>query len=123
MNKTIVFLLGGAGVCLLAFVTYRSFVRPTEEEKVRRVLHVMERAAEQKELLKILSHVSNDYEDDMGFDKGALTQIGHEIFKTYDRIFVHLKDVSVQVKGKEAQARLTAVVSIASFICVAVPCI
>lgn len=92
----------------LALLTTWNFNRPSEEQKIQRILQEMGRAVERKDLLKILSYVAVEYEDDMGFDRYSLSRVGANIFKTYQKLFVHLQDIAVEVEEDQAQARLVA---------------
>jgi len=82
----------------------------SEEALVRKVIASFERAAEAENLRKCVSHISKDYSGEIGFDYQSAMFLGRDIFNTYDDIFIHVKGLKIEVKGKEAKATFVATV-------------
>ena len=107
--KRIVSALIIALVLFLAISTIKTFFQ-SEEDRIRNIIFQAKRATENEKLLKCISYVSFDYQDNYGNDRRNLMLIAKQVFDTYDKLVINLKDISVNIKDNVAETEISAVV-------------
>jgi len=98
-------------VCLLLLLP--GCQRDTEEAKVRKVIMAIERAAEEKDIRTILSHLSKTYHDSRGYDFNGVKGLLLSYFFRNQRISVYLTNLDVTADSVSARATFQAVLSAA----------
>jgi ketosteroid isomerase-like protein len=74
----------------------------TEEDRVKRVVKDVEKAAESKDVKGFMRHVSKDYNDDRGNDYDGVKGILFYQFLRAEKVSVFVRGVEVEVRGDRA---------------------
>ena len=101
---------------LIIFVAVSIFLleschRETEADKVKKVVISMQKAAEQKDVKDVLSHVARNYRDPQGNDYQAIKNIMLYYFFRHQRISIFITNWETAVNGASAHAEFEAVLS------------
>ena len=93
----VVLLLGGWWIWRRVFVS--------DETRIRLQLVSMTRAVETGNLLRLEDAIAADYSDDRGLDKSTLLGGIGAYRQQYDRLFIHLSDVTVTIEPDHQKAQ------------------
>ncbi len=107
--KKIIFPLIIALVLFLAISIIQSFFQ-TEEGRLKNIFFQAKRAAEKENLLNCISYVSFDYQDSYGNDRRNLMLIAKEVFDTYDKLRINIRNIDVSIEDNTAETEISAVV-------------
>ncbi|MBN1919081.1 MAG: hypothetical protein JW889_14340 [Verrucomicrobia bacterium] len=84
----------------------------SEEARIRALIVDIERAVEKKKLSKCLGVVADNYTDNFGQEsKAKLEKRLHELFQMARKIDVTVEDVSIDIRGDEADIAMTVIAS------------
>ena len=78
--------------------------RETEEDKVKNVVTVIQKAAEEKNLKKIVEVLAKTYRDPQEYDYSTIRTMLAGYFLKYPRISVYMMNIEVHVENKSAKA-------------------
>ncbi|NIA14168.1 MAG: hypothetical protein GWP08_08805 [Nitrospiraceae bacterium] len=81
-----------------------SGLTPTDEEVVAAVLQDVQRGMESQKIFKVLSHVSQNYQDEEGRDYAAVEAGLRSIFKKYREIKITRATPRIAIDGDRARA-------------------
>jgi ketosteroid isomerase-like protein len=95
------------GLAAGLFVLLRPQAPKTPEEGVMAALTLGEQAAEAHNIPALMSLVSKDYKDDLGFNRDRLRVLAIQSFREQSSTFVQLDSVSVQPSGDTARVDAT----------------
>jgi hypothetical protein len=100
---------------LVLFASVLSFFdschRATEEDKVRNVITGVEQAAEQKNIMSMLKHISTAYHDPKGNDYDAVKGLLAYYFIRHEKVGIFIPSIEVAVKGQTARAEFQAILT------------
>jgi hypothetical protein len=85
--------------------------RETEQDKVRKVIKEVQRAAEEKDSRTVLGHLSSIYHDPQGYDYDGIKGLLISYFFRHQKISIYLTNLEVTVDAASAQATFQAVLS------------
>ena len=85
--------------------------KETEEDKVKKVITVIQKAAEEKEVKKIIASLSKTYRDPQGFDYDSIKGVLLGYFFRHQKISVYITGLEVIVEDATARAAFQAVLS------------
>jgi ketosteroid isomerase-like protein len=77
----------------------------TEETRIRQLISRMEQAVERNNLLKLQAAIAQDYSDDFGLDKSTLLGAVRAFRQQYDRMFIHISDLTITVAPDKQTAQ------------------
>ena len=83
----------------------------TEHDKVKKVVHKVQRAAENKDVKQILSRLSKAYKDPQGNSYGDIKDLLLYYFFKHAKVSIFITDLEVHVDGSFATARFQALLS------------
>lgn len=83
----------------------------TEQDKVKKVVHTVQRAAESKDIKRLLSHLSKTYKDPQGNNYDDIKGLLLYYFIRHAKVSIFITDLEVHVEGFFATARFQAVLS------------
>ncbi len=83
----------------------------TEQDKVTKVVHRVQRAAEGKDIKQVLAHVSKIYKDPQGNDYNDIKDLLIYYFIRHAKVSVFITNLEVHVDGSLATARFQSVLS------------
>lgn len=108
-TKKIISIIIIALVLFLVTSMVKTFFQ-SEEDRIRNVLFQAKRAAEKEKLLKCISYVSLEYQDSYGNDRRNLMLIAKELFDTYDKLIIDLREVNIHVENDIAKTEISVVI-------------
>jgi hypothetical protein len=82
-----------------------------EQEKVKKVIATVQKAAEEKEIRKITGSISKTYSDPQGNNHAAIHRLLIGYFYQYPKISVYISNLTVSVQSDTATARFEAVLA------------
>lgn len=83
----------------------------TEEDKVKKVITTVQKAAENKDVKEVLSHVSKTYHDPQGNDYEGIKGILLFYFFRHQNVSIFIPELDVAVHDGAAAAKFQAVLS------------
>jgi len=83
----------------------------TEQDKVRKVVHKVQQAAENKEIKQVLSHLSRTYKDPQGNNHDDIKNLLLYYFFRHAKVSVYIANLEARVEGSHATAAFQAVLS------------
>ena len=83
----------------------------SEQDKVRKVVHNVQRAAENKDIKQVLSHLSKTYKDPQGNTYEEIKDLLMYYFFGHAKVSIYIANLEVRVDGSFATARCQAVLS------------
>jgi hypothetical protein len=96
---------------LLTAILLPGCQRESEQDKVRKVIKEVQRAAEEKDIRTILDHLSRNYRDPQGYDYNEIKGLLLSYFFRNQKISVYLTNLDVTADGISARAPFQAVLS------------
>jgi hypothetical protein len=88
-----------------------SCTRPTEEDRIRKIVSTIQSAAEKKRIRVILDQVSKTYHDPRGNDYDGIKGLLSFYFFRHKTVGVFLPSIEASAHGQEGAAQFTAVLS------------
>ena len=98
-----------AAGCLLAVLP--GCHRETEQDKVRKIITDVQKAAEEKDIKKIIVSVSKTYRDPQGYDHDTIKGLLLGYFFRHRKVHAYIPDIAVTVEGASAKAEFQAVLT------------
>jgi hypothetical protein len=95
---------------LTAIVTNGCHV-DSEQDKVKKVVHKVQRAAENKDIKQVLSHLSKTYKDPQGNNYDEIKDLLLYYFIRHAKVSVPIANLEVRIDGSHAAAAFQAVLS------------
>lgn len=83
----------------------------SEQDKVKKVVHKVQRAAENKDIKQVLSHLSKTYKDPQGNNYDEIKDLLMYYFFRHAKVSIYIANLEVRVDGFFATARCQAVLS------------
>jgi len=83
----------------------------TEQDKVVKVIHNVQKASENKDIKQVLSHVSKTYKDRQGNNYGDIKDLLLYYFFRHAKVSIFITNLDVRVDGSSATAVFQAVLS------------
>lgn len=105
--KTIVSVL----IFCLLFSSLSGCHKEPEQEKVKKVIETVQKAAEEKEIKKITGAISKTYSDAQGNNHAALHRMLIGYFYQFPKIAVYVSNLNIIVQKESATARFEAVLT------------
>jgi hypothetical protein len=85
--------------------------KETEQDRVRKVITDIQKAAEEKDIRKIRKSISETYKDTQGNDNTNINGLVTAYFFRYPKISVYMTSLNISVKGESAKAVFQAVLT------------
>jgi len=85
--------------------------KETEESKVKKVITEIQAAGEEKEVKKIMAHISKTYNDPRGYNYEGIHGLLLGYFFRYPKISAYIANLEVSVEGATAKARFEAMLT------------
>jgi hypothetical protein len=85
--------------------------KETEQDKVKKVITAIQKAAEEKDARKISNNISKTYTDPRGNNYGSITWLVTAYFHQYPKISIYITKLDVSVKDASAIAIFQAVLT------------
>jgi hypothetical protein len=85
--------------------------KETEEDKVRKIVSTVQRAAEEKKILAIQEHISRSYRDPRGHDYEGIRGLLAFYFFRHKTVSVYIPSIEASVDGTQAAARFQAILT------------
>jgi hypothetical protein len=101
-------IIAAAG-CLFAVVP--GCHRETEQDKVKKVITGVQKAAEEKDVRTILTSLSKTYRDPQGNDYDSIKGLLLGYFFRHQKVHVYIPDIVITVEGASAKAEFQAVLT------------
>ncbi len=98
-------------VVCCALVSLSACHRVSEEDKVRKVVQHVQKAAEKKDIKEVLMNLSKDYRDPQGYDYDSIKGLLLGYFFQHQRIHAYIPSLDVTVQGGSATAHFDAVLT------------
>ena len=103
------FTIIAAAGCLFAFVP--GCHQETEQDKVKKVITSVEKAAEERDVKEIITSLSRTYRDSQGNDYDSIKGFILGYFFRYQKVHVYIPDIVISVEGASATAEFQAVLT------------
>jgi hypothetical protein len=78
--------------------------RETDADKIKKVITNVQKAAEEKDVKKILDVVSKTYQDPQGFDFDSIKGLLLGYFFRHQKVHVYIPDIDISVEDSSAKA-------------------
>ena len=98
-------------VLCFAFLSVLGCQRETEQDKIKKVIMDIQKAAEEKDVKKILTGLSKNYKDPLGNDYDSIKGLLFGYFFRHQAIHVYITNLEVTVQDSAATAVFQAVLS------------
>jgi len=85
--------------------------RESEEAKVKKVITKIQAAGEEKEIKKIMAHISKTYSDPRGYNYEGIHGLLLGYFFRYPKISIYITGMMISVEGDSAKAVFQAVLT------------
>src|SRR3990172_6068058 len=108
-GKMIVFRITAA--VLLIFMVLPACHKETEQDRVKKVIQEIQKAAGEKEIKTILGHLSKMYRDPRGYDHDGIKGLLLYYFFRHQRVSVYIPNIDVTVTDTSAKAFFQTVLS------------
>jgi hypothetical protein len=98
----------------LVFIFAASFsgcAREDEQAKVKKVITAIQAASEEKEVKKVMEHVSKNYFDPQGNNYESIRGLLIGYFFRYPKIAAYISNLDISVEGAAAKAKFEAVLT------------
>jgi hypothetical protein len=101
-------------VTFLVFIVAVALIscsKETEESKVKKVITEIQAAGEEKEVKKIMAHISKTYNDPRGYNYEGIRGLLLGYFFRYPKISAYITNLEVSVEGEAAKAGFEALLT------------
>lgn len=91
----------------LIFIFAASFsgcAREDEQTKVKKIITAIQAASEEKEVKKVMEHISKNYSDPQGYNYEDIRGLLIGYFFRYPKIAVYISNLDISVEGAAAKA-------------------
>jgi hypothetical protein len=78
--------------------------RETEQDKVKKVITDIQKAAEEKDVMKIMKNLSETYSDPQGFNYETIKRPLLGYFLIYPKISVYINNLQISIENTSAKA-------------------
>ncbi|MBN1473141.1 MAG: hypothetical protein JW914_00870 [Syntrophaceae bacterium] len=85
--------------------------KETEQNKVKKVITEIQAAGEEKEVKKIMAHISKTYSDPRGYNYEGIRGLLLGYFFRYPKISAYITNLQVSVEGEAAKAGFEALLT------------
>jgi hypothetical protein len=85
--------------------------KETEEDKVKKVITVVQKAAEEKKISAVLDHVSKSYLDPQGNDYNGIKGLLAFYFVRHQKVSVYIPNIDIVVAGPAAKVKFQAILT------------
>jgi ketosteroid isomerase-like protein len=85
--------------------------KETEEDRVKKVITSVQKAAEEKKISAVLDHVSKNYLDPQGNDYNGIKGLLAFYFFRHQKVSVYMPNVDIVVTGQTAKAQFQAILT------------
>jgi hypothetical protein len=89
---------------LAATVTLFGCQKETEQDKIKKIIKDIQAAGEQKDVKKIMSHLSITYDDPRGHNHEAIKVLLLGYFFRYPKISAYINNLDISVENTSARA-------------------
>ena len=96
---------------LLTVILLPGCQQKSEQDKVRKVIKEVQRAAEAEDIRTMLGHLSRTYRDPQGYDYNGIKGLLLSYFFRHQKISIYLTNLDVTADGLSARATFQAVLS------------
>ncbi len=103
--------IGTVLLVALGIVCLATCTRKTDDDKIRAVINVVQKAAEDRDVKEVLSHVDKNYRDPEGNDVQTVKNMLLFYFFRHQKIAVMITNLETTVEGASATARFQAILS------------
>lgn len=104
--------LGMSWVILVALaLAIGSCTKETEEDRVRKVVTAVQKAAEEKKILAVQEHLSRSYGDPKGHDLDGIKALLAFYFFRHKTVAVYIPAIEASVNGPQATAKFQAILT------------
>jgi ketosteroid isomerase-like protein len=103
-----------AGTLLLLFTlifTCLGCHKETEQDRVKKVILTIQKAAEEKDIKKVINNLSMTYSDPQGYDYDSIKGLLLGYFFRHQKIHVAITDLEVSTGGSVAKAVFQAILT------------
>ncbi len=104
-------LIGLVFTALLCAASLHGCHRDTEQERIRKIIQKVQKAAEKKDIRTILAHLSQTYADPQGNNRNGIKDLLLVYFFRYPTVAVFITDLEISVKSPSASATFQAVLT------------
>jgi hypothetical protein len=98
-------------ILCLALFSFLGCHKETEQDKVKKVITNIQKAAEEKDINKITNGISKNYNDPQGNNYGGIKGLVIAYFYQYPKISIYITRLDVSVKDTSARAIFQAVLT------------
>ncbi len=98
-------------ILVLLSVALSGCHKDTDQEKIAKMLHLIQAEAEDKNAGALLKHVSKNYRDPRGNDYEAVKGLLLFYFFRHQRISIITTGLEIEIQGASARARFEAILS------------
>jgi hypothetical protein len=98
-----------AAACLLAVVV--GCQPETEQEKAKKVITSVQKAAEEKDVTAILAGLSKTYRDAQGYDYDSIKGLLLGYFFRHRKVHAYIPDIVISIDGESGKAEFQAVLT------------
>ncbi len=85
--------------------------KETEQDKVRKVINTIQKAAEEKDVKKIITNLSKTYTDEQGFNYDTIKGLLLGYFFRHPKISAYITDLEITIENTSAKALFQAVLT------------
>jgi hypothetical protein len=85
--------------------------RETDADKIKKVITGVRKAAEEKDVKKILAVVSKTYRDPQGYDFASIQGLLLGYLLRHQKVHVYIPDIDISVEDSSAKAQFQAVLT------------
>jgi len=85
--------------------------KESEQDKIRKLIATVQKAAEEKDIKKIRSIISENYKDPQGNNYGSVNNLLLAYFFRHQKISIYMTSLNISVKGESARAGFQAVLT------------
>ena len=96
---------------VLAIFAEASCTRETDDDKVKKVITSVQKAAEEKQISAVLDNLSKSYRDPQGNDYNAIKGLLAFYFFRHQKVSVYMPNIDIVVTGSTAKALFQAVMT------------
>jgi ketosteroid isomerase-like protein len=96
---------------MLVLLVLSACSKETEEDKVKKVVTSVQKAAEEKQISAVLDHISKNYLDPQGNDYNGIKGLLAFYFFRHQKVSVYMPNIDIVVTGATAKALFQAVLT------------
>jgi len=85
--------------------------KETEQDKVKKVITSVQKAAEEKNVQEILKSLSKSYQDPQGYDRHSIKDLLLAYFYMHQKVHAYIPDMAISVEGASGKATFQTVLT------------